>query len=65
MHQTSIDLIKENDFTLKKKVRSKRFSAKPLKDADYEDNLVLLENAPAQEESRLSNQEEESGGIGK
>ena len=39
--RTSIDLMKENGFTLAK-ARSKRFSAKTITNANYADNIALL-----------------------
>ena len=58
VHGTSIDLIKENDFTLKKS-RSKWYPA----DADNTNNLVLLVHTPAEIESLLHNLEQAVGGI--
>ena len=52
--QKSIDLIKENDFTKKKKKRkakSRWHPSETITDADYADDLALLENTPAQAES--------------
>ena len=43
--RTSIDLIKENGFTLKK-ARSRRYPAKTITDADYVDDISLLVNTP-------------------
>ena len=43
---TSIYLIKENGFILKK-VRSRRYSAETITGADYADKLALLANTPA------------------
>ena len=42
--QISIDLMKENGFSLKKKknARSRRYSAEAFADADYADDLALL-----------------------
>ena len=45
----SIDLIKENVFTLKK-TRSRRYLAKTITDAVYTDDLALLVNIPASAE---------------
>ena len=50
--KTSIYLIKENNFTLKK-ARSRQYPAETVKDADYAYDLVLLANTPAQAESLL------------
>ena len=54
--QTSLDLIKENGFTLKKKrkqKRTKRYPAKTKTNTDNKDNLTLLMNKYAQAESLL------------
>ena len=48
--RTSIDLIKENVFTLKK-VRRRRYSAKNNQEVDYAGDLTLLANTPTQIES--------------
>ena len=45
--RTSIDKIRENGFTLKKK-RSRRYPAKTITDANYADDIVLLANTPNQ-----------------
>ena len=45
--QTSIDLMKENYFTLKK-ARSRWYPAQTIMDADYADDIVLLTNTPTQ-----------------
>ena len=50
--QTSIDLIKENSFTLKKD-RCKRYPAETKTDADYTDDLALLANTSPQAEYLL------------
>ena len=50
--QTSIDLIKENRFTLKKE-RSRWYPAETIADADYADEIVLLANTPTKAESLL------------
>ena len=42
----SIDLMKENGFTLAK-VRSKRYPAQTITGADYADDIPLLANTPA------------------
>ena len=44
--RTSIDLIKENGFTLK--ARSRRYPSETMIDADYADDLALLTNTPPQ-----------------
>ena len=43
----SIDLIRENGFTLGK-ARSKRYPSETIRDADYVDDLELFANTPAQ-----------------
>ena len=45
--RTSIDLMKENGFTLKKQ-RSRQYSAQIITDTDYEDDITLLINTPTQ-----------------
>ena len=59
----SIDKIKENSFELTKK-RSRRYSTKTITDADYADDLTLLENAPAQAETQLHSLERATAAIG-
>ena len=44
--RTSIDLMKENGFTLAKE-RSRRYPAWTIMDADYVDDIALLTNTPA------------------
>ena len=61
--RTSIDLIKENCFTLKK-TRSRRYPAKTRTDADYTDYLALNVNSPAQAESLLHRLQQDTGSIG-
>ena len=58
----SLDLIKENSFTLK--TRSKRYSAEIITDLNYADDLRYLANAPAQAESLLYSLKRAAGGIG-
>ena len=48
----SIDLIKENGFTLTKE-RSRRYTAQTIMDGNYADDIALLANMPAQAESLL------------
>ena len=60
---TSIDKIKENGFDLTKK-RSRRYPAKTIIDADYADDIAILENAPAQAETLLHSLERTTAGIG-
>ena len=45
--QMSLDLMKENGFTLKK-ARSRRYSAQTIMDTDYTDDVVLMANTPTQ-----------------
>ena len=44
--RTSIDLMKENGFTLEK-ARSKRYLAQSITDVNYADDIALLVNTPA------------------
>ena len=60
--RTSIDLRKENRFTLTK-ARS-RNPARTNTDADYADDIVLLANTPSQAESPLHSLEQVAAGIG-
>ena len=65
--RTSVDLMKENRFILKKKKKGKQqtiFRKKASTDADYADNLAHLANTPAQAESLLHNLEQLATGIG-
>ena len=59
----SIDLMKENSFTLAKE-RSRRYPAQTITDADYADDMALLANMPAWAESLLHSLEWAAGGIG-
>ena len=61
--RTSIDKIRENDFKLTKK-RTKRYPAKTITDADYADDIALLANAPAQDETLLHSLEWAATSIG-
>ena len=45
---TSIDLIKENGFTLKR-ARNRRYTTQITTDPDYADDIALLANTPTQE----------------
>ena len=63
MLRTLIDKIKEKDFKLTKK-RSKRYPAKIITDADNADDIALLVNAPAQDETQLLSLERATAGIG-
>ena len=50
----SIQLMKENSFTIKKKkARSKRHPAETITNAGYADDLALLANTPTQSEFQL------------
>ena len=61
----SVDLIKENGFTLKKKRgRTRRYPAETVTDEGYADDLALLLNAPAQAESLLQCLKYAARGIG-
>ena len=60
---TSIDLMKENDFTLAKE-RSRRYATQTIMDADYADDIALLANTHALAESLLHSLERATGGIG-
>ena len=60
--RTSINLIKENGFILKK-ARSGRYSAQTITDADYADDIALLPNTLTQAESLLHSLEQVAGGI--
>ena len=68
VRRTSIDLIKENTFTLNKKKNpeagSRWYTAKTMTDADYADDLALLANTPPQAISLLHRLEQVAGGIG-
>ena len=50
--QTSINLKKENGFTLKK-ARSRRYLTQTIIDTDYTDDIALLANIPTQAKSHL------------
>ena len=60
---TSINLIKENGFTLKK-VWSRRYPVQTITDADNADDTALLVYTPTQAESLLHSLEQAAGGIG-
>ena len=62
MLRTSIDKIKENGFKLTKE-RSRRYPAKTITDADYVDDIAILENAPAQAETLLHSLERATAGL--
>ena len=60
------DLIKENDFTFKKKQEADRITAETLNDTDNADDLALLANTTAEAESKfqLHYMEHAARGIG-
>ena len=60
---TSMDLMKENSFTLYK-ARSRRYPKETISDADYANDIELLENIPTLTESLLHSLEQAAGGIG-
>ena len=55
--------MKENGFMLAKE-RSRRYPAQTIMNADYADDIALLANTPAQEESLLHSLHQTAGGIG-
>ena len=61
--RTSIDKIRENGFELTKK-RRRRYPTKTITDADYADDIALLENTPKQAETLLHSLERDSADIG-
>ena len=63
VQRTSIDLMKENGFTLKKP-KSRRYSAVTISDADYADDLALLASTPTEAESLLHCLDQAAKGIG-
>ena len=60
---TSIDLIKENGFTLKK-ARSTQYLTETMMDVDNRDDGPLLTNTPAKAKSLLHSLEQTAGNIG-
>ena len=60
--RTSIDLMKESFFTLKK-VRSRRYSAQTITVVHYADDIALLAITPSQVESQLLSLEQAAGDI--
>ena len=60
---TSIDLMKENGFTLTK-ARRRRYPAQTITDADYTGDIALLANTLAQVKSLLHSLEQAAGSIG-
>ena len=61
--RTSIDVIKENSFTLKK-AKSRRYLTETITDTDYADGIMLLTKTPIQAEYLLHSLEQAPGGIG-
>ena len=61
--RTSIDKMKENGFELTKK-RSRSYPAKTITDADYTDDIAILENTPNQAETLLHSLERVTTCIG-
>ena len=59
---TSIDLTKENGFTLEKP-GNRRYHAQTITDADYADHTALQANTPSQAESLLHSLERAADGI--
>ena len=60
--RTSIDEIKENGLKLTKE-RNRRYPAKTITDADYDDDIALLTNAPARAETLLHSLERAAAGF--
>ena len=60
---TSIGKMKNNGFKLTKE-RSGRYPAQTITDADYADDIALLENTPTQAENLINSLEWDSAGIG-
>ena len=60
--RTSIDLMKENGFSLVKEW-SRWYPAQTIMEADYADDITLLANSPAQTESLLHSLKRVAGGI--
>ena len=61
--RTSIDKMKENGFKLTK-VRSRKYPAQTITDADYAYDIELLTNTPATAETLLHSLEQAASGIG-
>ena len=61
--RTSIDKIRENGFELTK-IRSRRYLAETITDADYADDIAILTNTPTQAKTLLHNLERPAAGIG-
>ena len=60
--RTLIDKIRENGFELTKK-RSRRYPAKTITDADYDDDIAILANTPDRAETLLHSLERAAAGI--
>ena len=58
----SIDLMKENGFTLEN-ARSSQYPARTIMNTDYTDDIVLLANTPAQAKSLLHSLEQAAGSM--
>ena len=63
VHRTSIDLMKENGFTIEK-ARNRKYTAQTMTDADYADDIALLTNTPSPDEYLLHSLEKAAGSIG-
>ena len=63
MVRKSIDLMKENGFTLAKEI-SRRYSTPTITDRDYADDTSLLANTLTQADSLLPSLKRAAGGIG-
>ena len=63
MLRTSVDKMKENGFKLTKE-KSSRYPSQTITDADYANDMVLLANTPAQDETLLHILEQAAAGIG-
>ena len=61
--EMSIDLMKENGFTLKK-ARNRWYLVQTITDAGYADVIVFLANSPTQAKTPLLNLEQAAGRIG-
>ena len=57
--RTTIDLMKENGFTLKK-LRSRRYPVETMTETDYSDELMIFGNTPARVESLLHRKRQEA-----
>ena len=61
--RTSIDKMNDNGFKLTKE-KSRMYPVQTITDADYADDIAILENAPAQAETLLHSLERSAAGIG-